>query len=79
MDCSSPDSSVRGISQAGVLQWVTIPSLGDHPSPGVKPVSPALSGGFCPTELPGKPQSVYNFVIKKSIISPNLACSLSMS
>ena len=26
MDCSSPDSSVHGILQARVLEWVAIPS-----------------------------------------------------
>ena len=26
MDCSSPGSSVRGILQARILEWVTMPS-----------------------------------------------------
>ena len=26
MDCSQPDSSVLGILQAGILEWVAIPS-----------------------------------------------------
>ena len=26
MDCSPPDSSVRGILQAGILEWIAIPS-----------------------------------------------------
>ena len=42
MDCSPPGSSVRGISQARVLEWVIIPSLGDPPHPGFKTSSPAL-------------------------------------
>ena len=32
------------------------PSLGDLPEPGIKPVSPALAGGFFTTEAPGKSQ-----------------------
>ena len=32
-----------------------IPSSGDLPDPGIKPMSPALAGGFFTTEPPGKP------------------------
>ena len=49
MDCSPPGSSVHGISQARILEWV------DTPDPGIKPaspVSPALAGGFLTTEPP---------------------------
>ena len=31
------------------------PTPGDLPDPGVEPKSPALAGGFCTTEPPGKP------------------------
>ena len=41
MDCSPPGSSVRGILQARILEWVAFPSPGDLPIPGVKPESPA--------------------------------------
>ena len=37
MDCNLPGSSVRGISQARILEWVAIssfPSPGDLPNPG---------------------------------------------
>jgi len=33
------------------------PSPGDLPDPGIKPVSPALAGGFFTIEPPGKPLS----------------------
>ena len=46
MDCSLPSSSVSGIFQARILEWVAIFFSGDLPDPGVDPVSPALSGGF---------------------------------
>ena len=40
MDCSPPDSSVHGIFEARILEWVAIfPPLGDLPDPGIKPAS----------------------------------------
>ena len=45
MDCSLPGSSVNGISQARILEWVAFPSPGDLPDPGIEPVSPALQVG----------------------------------
>ena len=52
MDCSPPDSSVRGILQAGVLEWVAMPPPGDLPDTGIElacPVFPALAGRFSTT------------------------------
>ena len=49
MDCSSPGSSVHGISQAKILEWVPFPLPGDLPDPGIEPVSPvspALAYGY---------------------------------
>ena len=46
MDCSLPGSSVLGISQARILEWVAVLSPGDLPNPGIELVSPALAGGF---------------------------------
>ena len=49
MDCSPPDSSVHGILQAGILEWVAMPPPGDLPDAGIEPVSltsPALAGRF---------------------------------
>ena len=42
MDCSLLGSSVHGILQARILEWVAFPSAGDLPDPGIKPGSPAL-------------------------------------
>ena len=42
MDCSLPGSTVYGIFQAKILEWVAIPSPGDLPDPGIEPRSPAL-------------------------------------
>jgi len=52
MDCSTPCSSVHGISQARILEWLPFPSLGDLPNPGMEPLSPALVGGFFTAEPP---------------------------
>ena len=52
---SPPGSSVLGISQAKILEWVAFPSPGDLPDPGIKPVFPALADGFFTTEPPGTP------------------------
>ena len=52
MDCSPPGSSVCGILQARILEWVPFPTLGDLPDPGIEPTSPApsaLAGGFFAT------------------------------
>ena len=49
MDCSPPDFSVHGISQASVLQWVAI-TPGDLPDPGIKPRSLALQADSSPSE-----------------------------
>ena len=52
MDCSPPGSSVHGISQARILEWVVTPSSGDLPDSGIELVSlssPALADGFFTT------------------------------
>ena len=40
MNYSLPGSSVHGILQASILEWVANPSPGDLPDPGIKPGSP---------------------------------------
>ena len=49
MDCSPPGSSVHGIFQARVLEWVAISYSGDLPDPEMKLVTLALAGGFFTT------------------------------
>ena len=56
MDYISPGSSVHGILQARILEWVAIPSSGNLPDPGIKPGSPALQADALPSEPPGEPQ-----------------------
>ena len=52
INCSLPGSSVHGILQARILEWVAFPS------PGIKPRSPALQADSLPSELPGKPKNI---------------------
>ena len=46
---------VHGISQARILEQVAIFFSRRSPAPGLKPMSPALAGGFFATEPSGKP------------------------
>ena len=52
MDCSPPGSSVHGILQARILEWVPCSPPGDLPDPGIEPKSlrsPALANRFFTT------------------------------
>ena len=55
MDRSLPRSSVHGIFQARVLEWVAMPFPEDLPDPGIEPGSPALQADALLSEPPGKP------------------------
>jgi len=41
-----PGSSVYGISQTRISEWVAISFSRGLPDPGIRPASPALAGGF---------------------------------
>ena len=65
MDCGPPGSSVHGIFQARILDWVSFPSPEDIPDPGINyasPVGPALAGRFFTTVPPGKPLNAMSLV-----------------
>ena len=52
MDCSMSGSSVRGILQTRILEWVASPPPGNLPDPGIEHpflMSPALAGVFLTT------------------------------
>ena len=56
MGCSPTGSSVHGILQARILEWVAILfSPGDLSNPGIKPRSPVLQADSLLSEPPGKP------------------------
>ena len=59
MDCSPLGSSVHGILQARIQEWVAISFSGDLPRPGIKLVSPALAGRFLMTGPPGRSCMIY--------------------
>ena len=58
MDHRWSDSSVPGIFQAKILEWLAVPAPGDLPAPRTEPtsfMSPALAGHSLPLPPPGKP------------------------
>ena len=55
MDCSLPGSSVHGILQARILEWVAIPCPGDLPNLGMEPGIPALQTNFHHLNHQGNP------------------------
>ena len=63
-DCSPPGSSVHGISQARVLEWVGIPYCRRSSQPKDGTHVSCISGRFCTTEPPEKPLYVTLFSIK---------------
>ena len=54
-DYSLPGSSVHGILQASILEWVLFPSPGNLPNPWIEHGSPTLQADSLPSESPGKP------------------------
>ena len=54
VDYSSPGSSVLGIAQARIPEWVAISFPRGLPNPEIEPVAPPLTGGFFTTEPPGE-------------------------
>ena len=54
MDCSSPGSSVHGILQTRILEWVAIPFSRGSSQSRTKPGSPTLQADFLPSEPPRK-------------------------
>ena len=54
MDCSWPGSSIHGILQARILEWVVMPFSRGLSQPRDQPTSPALQADSLPSELPGK-------------------------
>ena len=80
MDPSPPGSSIHGILQAGILEWVALPSSRGFPDPGIKftsLTSPALAGRFFTTVPPGK-QNIHGMTKLNSVLTPAPhACSQS--
>ena len=54
-DSVIPGSSVHGLLQARILEWVAIPFSRGSSQPKVDPWSPALQADSLPSKPPGKP------------------------
>ena len=52
---SLPVSSVHGILQVRLLEWVAVPFSRGSSNPGMEPRCPALQADSLPSEPPGKP------------------------
>ena len=68
MNCSLSGSSVHGILQARILEWVAFPSPGDLPNPGIEHGSPTLQADSLPTEPPGKPCDIPKQKVKLKVL-----------
>ena len=58
-DGSPPGSSVHGIFQARILEWVAISFSRDLPDPGIETGSPVLQADSLRTSYEGRPSSLY--------------------
>ena len=58
MDCSRQAPLSVGFPRKEYWSGLPFPSPGDLPDPRIKPMSPALAGGFFTTEPPGKPEDL---------------------
>ena len=58
MDCSPPGSSLHGIFQARILEWVAISFSRGLPDPGIEPRSPSLQADALTSEPPGNSRKV---------------------
>jgi len=54
MDCRSPGSSVHGMLQVRILEWIAMPFSRGSSQSGDKTWSPALQADSLPSEPPGK-------------------------
>ena len=63
MDCSPPGSSVHGIFQARILEWIATAHSRNLPNPVIEPASlasPDLESGFFTTSATWEAQSLFN-------------------
>ena len=59
IECSQPGSSVHGIRQTRILEWIAISFSGGLPNSGIDPGPPALQADSLPSEPPGTPVPMY--------------------
>ena len=64
MNYSLPVSSISGILQARILEWVAIPFAENLSDPQIEPQSPALRADSLPSESQEKPIcTIYIFIL----------------
>ena len=64
--CDLMDSTIHGILQARILEWVAFPFSSDLPNPRIKPRSPALQADSLPAEPQGKskPDPIFHIFLQ---------------
>ena len=68
MNCSPPGSSVHGISQARILNWVSISFFGDLLDPGIEPGSPAWQVDSLVLSHQGNPLDIITLLNSKGLL-----------
>ena len=79
VDCSLSGSSVRGIFQVRVLEWIAVSFSRGFSRPRDRTGSPALQADALPSEPPGKPLCCWSFHIIKHTTDHELASRISMA
>ena len=79
MDCSPPGSSVHGILQASIVDWVAISSSRGSSWPRDRTFISCLAGRFFTTESPEKSARVYTHIYKYFICKYSYYIKLNMS
>ena len=62
IDYSPQGSSIQGILQVRILEWVACPPPGDLPDSGIKPAPPALQAHSLLLGPHGRPYTVYQSI-----------------
>ena len=80
VDCSLLGSSVHGLRQAGILEWVAIPLFWTSSQPMIESGSPTLLADSLPSEPPRKPEelNIYNILDVIIFLTNHISESLDM-
>ena len=80
LDYGPPGSSVLGLLQARILEWVPFPSPGDFPGPGMEPRSPALQVNSLSSGHQRSPEhtlyAFHSLWLRRYFILVNVLCTL---
>ena len=79
MHCREPGCAVYGIFQAGILEWVAMPSSGGElPYSGIEPASPALQVYSLLLSHKGSPQDISTYVILTNLAKVPVSASVGL-